>query len=86
MSRGRISSPVIISGIFHAERFEDGGSILDYAQYLESLAPNTGFYETGRDTDRTMERFLCLKKVEQFLHLFSPFPFKCFPGNHVSIP
>lgn len=67
-SETSVSSPVIISGIFHAERFEDGGSILDYAQYLESLAPNTGFYETVRDTDRTMERFLYLKKVEQFLH------------------
>ena len=67
-SETSVSSPVIISGIFHAERFEDGGSILDYAQYLESLAPNTGFYETVRDTDRAMERFLYLKKVEQFLH------------------
>ena len=67
-SETSVSSPVIISGIFHAERFEDGGSILDYAQYLESLAPNTGFYETVRDTDKTMERFLYLKKVEQFLH------------------
>ena len=67
-SETAVSSPVIISGIFHAERFEDGGSILDYAQYLESLAPNTGFYETVRDTDKTMERFLYLKKVEQFLH------------------
>ncbi len=63
-----VSSPVIISGIFHAEQFEDGGSILDYAQYLESLAPNTGLNETVRDTDKTMERFLYLKKVEQFLH------------------
>ena len=67
-SETSVSSPVIISEIFHAERFEDGGSILDYAQYLESLAPNTGFYETVRDTDKTMERFLYLKKVEQFLH------------------
>ena len=67
-SETAVSSPVIISGIFHAERFEDGGSILDYAQYLESLAPNTGFYETVRDTDKTMERFLYLKKVEQYLH------------------
>ena len=67
-SETSVSSPVIISEIFHAERFEDGGSILDYAQYLESLAPNTGFYETVRDTDKTMERFLYLKKVEQYLH------------------
>ena len=67
-SETAVSSPVIISEIFHAERFEDGGSILDYAQYLESLAPNTGFYETVRDTDKTMERFLYLKKVEQYLH------------------
>lgn len=68
LSETVVYSPVIISGISHAERFEDGGSILDYAQYLESLAPNTGLNETVRDTDKTMERFLYLKKVEQFLH------------------
>ena len=60
--------PVIISGIINAEKLGDGGLILEYTEYLESLSIQNGLTEVVQDDHQTMNGFLYNKRVEQFLH------------------
>lgn len=64
----KLSSPAILCGILNAEKLNDGGSILEYAEYLESLAPRNGIVETVQDDQKTMSSFVYNKEIEQFLH------------------
>ena len=63
-----MSVPVIISGIIQAQKLGDAGLVLEYAEYLESLAPQSGQTEVVQDDKRTMNGFSYQKKVEQYLH------------------
>ena len=63
-----ITIPVILSGIINAEKLGDSGLVLEYAEYLESLAPQSGVTEVIQDDRQTLNGFLYNKKVEQFLH------------------
>ncbi len=62
-----LPSPVILAGIVNAEKLGDGGSVLDYAEYLESLSPKSGTTEVIQDDQKTMDSFHYNKKVEQYL-------------------
>ncbi len=62
-----LPSPVILAGIVNAEKLGDGGSVLDYAEYLESLSPKSGQTEVIQDDQKTMDSFHYNKKVEQYL-------------------
>mgnify|MGYP000234818857 CR=1 FL=1 len=46
-------SPVILCGVVGAEKLGTGGLVLDYAEYLESLAARRGGTESSRTTART---------------------------------
>ena len=63
-----IPLPVILSGILNAQKLNDGGMVLDYAEYLESLSPQCGGTEIIQDDPKTLDNFHYNKKVEQFLH------------------
>ncbi len=60
--------PVIISGIIQAQKLGDAGLVLEYAEYLESLAPQSGQTEVVQDDQQTLSGFSYQKKVEQYLH------------------
>ena len=64
----KIMIPVILSGIVNAEKIGESGLILEYAEYLESLAPQSGLTEVIQDDRQTMNGFLYNKQVEQYLH------------------
>lgn len=63
-----IPLPVILSGILNAQKLNDGGMVLDYAEYLESLSSQCGGTEIIQDDPKTLDSFHYNKKVEQFLH------------------
>ena len=60
--------PVILSGIVNAEKIGESGLILEYAEYLESLAPQSGLTEVIQDDRQTMNGFLYNQQGEQYLH------------------
>lgn len=62
-----IPSPVILAGIINAEKLGEGGAVIDYAEYLESLSPKSGDTEVIQDDTKTMDSYLYNKKVEQYL-------------------
>ena len=63
-----IAVPVIISGIINAQKLEESGLIMEYAEYLESLTPQSGLTEVIQDDRQTMNGFMYYKRVEQYLH------------------
>lgn len=63
-----ITMPVILSGIINAQKLEDGGQVLEYAEYLEALSTQNGSTEVIEDDRQTMNGFLYNKQVEQYLH------------------
>ena len=64
-----LTIPVIISGIINAEKLNDCNRVLEYAEYLESLATRNGLTEVIQDDRQTMNGFLYNKRVEQYLHM-----------------
>ena len=59
-------SPVILCGVVGAEKLGTGGLVLDYAEYLESLAARSG--RTGHpERPQNRDSFYYNKQVEQFL-------------------
>ena len=60
-----ITIPVIISGIINAQKLGESGLIMEYAEYLESLTPQSGLTEVIQDDHQTMNGFLYYKRVEQ---------------------
>ena len=63
-----LTIPVIISGIINAEKLSDCNSVLEYAEYLESLSTQNGLTEVVQGDRQTMNGFLYNKRVEQYLH------------------
>ena len=63
-----ITVPVIISGIINAQKLGESGLIMEYAEYLESLTPQSGLTEVIQDDRQTMNGFMYYKRVEQYLH------------------
>ena len=63
-----LTMPIIISGIINAEKLSDCNSVLEYAEYLESLSTQNGLTEVIQDDRQTMNGFLYNKRVEQYLH------------------
>ena len=63
-----IAVPVSISGIINAQKLEESGLIMEYAEYLESLTPQSGLTEVIQDDRQTMNGFMYYKRVEQYLH------------------
>ena len=68
VDRRKISMPVTISGITEAQKLGDCGLILEYAEYLESLAAQNGLTEVIQNDRKNLDGFLYQKKVEQYLH------------------
>ena len=68
VERRKISMPVILSGITEAQKLGDCGLILEYAEYLESLAAQNGLTEVIQNDRKNLDDFLYQKKVEQYLH------------------
>ncbi len=68
IERHELSVPVILCGVIHAQKLENAGLVLEYAEYLESLAPQSGLTEVIQDDRQTMDGFLYQKKIEQYLH------------------
>ena len=68
VDRRKISMPVILSGITEAQELGDCGLILEYAEYLESLAAQSGLTEVIQNDRKNLDGFLYQKKVEQYLH------------------
>lgn len=68
VDRRKISMPVILSGITEAQALGDCGLILEYAEYLESLAAQSGLTEVIQNDRKNLDGFLYQKKVEQYLH------------------
>lgn len=68
VDRRKISMPVILSGITEAQELGDCGLILEYAEYLESLAAQSGLTEVIQNDSKNLDGFLYQKKVEQYLH------------------
>lgn len=60
--------PAIFSGIINAGRLNSGEEILDYGEYLASLAPRSGPTELVQDDKQTLESFQYSKKVERYLY------------------
>lgn len=63
-----VEFPAILSGILNAGRLRSGEEILDYGEYLASLAPRSGPTELVQDDEQTIENFRYGKKVEQYLY------------------
>ena len=63
-----ITVPVIISGIINAQKLGESGLIMEYAEYLASLTPQSGLTEVIQDDRQTMNGFMYYKRVEQYLH------------------
>ncbi len=63
-----VEFPAILSGIINAERLESGEEILDYGEYLSSLASKSFPAELVQDDEQTIENFRYNKKVEQYLY------------------
>ncbi len=63
-----VEFPAIFSGIINAGRLQYGEEILDYGEYLASLAPRSGPTEMVQDDRQTLESFQYSKKVEQYLY------------------
>ncbi len=63
-----LSVPATLCGIMEAQKLGSMGLVLEYAEYLESLAPQSGSTEVIQDDQRTMDGFLYQKKIEQYLH------------------
>ena len=61
-------SPVILCGVVGAEKLGTGGLVLDYAEYLESLAARSGGTEVIQNDRKNRDSFYYNKQVEQFLH------------------
>lgn len=61
-------SPVILCGVVGAEKLGTGGLVLDYAEYLESLAARRGGTEVIQNDRKNRDSFYYNKQVEQFLH------------------
>ena len=61
-------SPVILCGVVSAEKLGTGGLVLDYAEYLESLAARRGGTEVIQNDRKNRDSFYYNKQVEQFLH------------------
>lgn len=61
-------SPVILCGVVGAEKLGTGGLVLDYAEYLESLAARSGGTEVIQNDCKNRDSFYYNKQVEQFLH------------------
>ena len=61
-------SPVILCGVVGAEKLGTGGLVLDYAEYLESLAARSGGTEVIQNDRKNRDSFCYNKQVEQFLH------------------
>ena len=68
VDRRKISMPVTLSGITEAQELGDCGLILEYAEYLESLAAQSGLTEVIQNDRKNLDGFLYQKKVEQYLH------------------
>lgn len=51
-----------------AEKLGTGGLVLDYAEYLESLAARSGGTEVIQNDRKNRDSFYYNKQVEQFLH------------------
>lgn len=65
---GVMEFPAIFSGIIKAGRLNSGEEILDYGEYLASLAPRSGPTELVQDDKQTLESFQYSKKVERYLY------------------
>lgn len=63
-----VATPVILSGIINAGKLEESGLVLEYAEYLETLALQSGLTEVIQDDRQTLNGFLYNKRVEQYLH------------------
>ena len=61
-------TPVILCGVVGAEKLGTGGLVLDYAEYLESLAARSGGTEVIQNDRKNRDSFYYNKQVEQFLH------------------
>ena len=61
-------SPVILCGVVGAEKLGTGGLVLDYAEYLESLAARSGGTEVIQNDCKNRDSFYYNNQVEQFLH------------------
>ncbi len=68
IERRELSVPVILCGIIHAQKLGGISLVLEYAEYLESLAPQSGQTEVIQDDQQTLNGFLYQKKIEQYLH------------------
>lgn len=68
VDRRKISMPVTLSGITEAQELGDCGLILEYEEYLESLAAQSGLTEVIQNDRKNLDGFLYQKKVEQYLH------------------
>ena len=58
VDRRKISMPVILSGITEAQKLGDCGLILEYAEYLESLAAQNGLTEGIQNDSKNLDGFL----------------------------
>lgn len=56
-----ITVPVIISGIINAQKLGESGLIMEYAEYLESLTPQSGLTEVIQDDRPDNEWFYVLQ-------------------------
>ena len=65
---GVMEFPAVFSGIINAGRLNSGEEILDYGEYLASLAARSGPTELVQDDKQTLENFRYSKKVERYLY------------------
>lgn len=61
------SCPVLICGIAHAERFDDGSALLDYLEYLSQLVPHCTETSVVQDNEETRRGFRYEQMIEQYL-------------------
>ncbi|MDY3919878.1 MAG: GGDEF domain-containing phosphodiesterase [Candidatus Limivivens sp.] len=65
----QISFPAIICGIMDVKKLKESDALLDYVEYLTSLAPDTQETLLIQDTDKTMEGFRYEREIERYLNV-----------------
>lgn len=58
---------MLICGIAHAERFDDGSALLDYLEYLSQLVPHCTETSVVQDNEETRRGFRYEQMIEQYL-------------------
>jgi c-di-GMP phosphodiesterase len=61
------STPLVICDILNANALNNSGTILEYGEYLESIAPRNGSSVLVQSSEETLKQFQYNKEVERFL-------------------